>query len=261
VIDKSAPGKEQALVIRTIRHGETSRIATLFAPKWGKIAVLAKGARSGKSGSVGGSLDVPSLIEAVVHIKSSRSVQLLGQTSTVESFGNVKSDVAKSAYSAVICEIILKGFTDEEPNALAFQSALHALRSLETGLVNSRFLLLDFLLSIADSLGFGVDPFTCPMCETSPGRTGLINRFILENGGFCCVNCDCTGLETHNVTGESVAILRLLKRGGVNLERVKVSKPAQNELIALLIHHLRYHHSQFIHLPSFAMLGQLTQDA
>ncbi len=258
--NRSGPAKEQALVIKTIRHGETSRIATLFAPKWGKIVVLAKGARSGKSGSTGGVLDAPSLIEAVVHIKSSRSVQLLGQTSVVDSFGNLKSDVSRSAYSAVVSEIILKGFTDEEANPSAFAAALTSLKNFDLGLIPNRYILLEFLLAIAESLGFGIDPFSCPVCGISPAKTGLVNKFQLVDGAVCCTSCESSSFEIQNVSGEVVGILRLFKRGNVNFERVKISKQAQNELITLLIKHLRYHHTAFNNLSSYNMLGQLALD-
>ncbi len=258
--DRSGSSKEQALVLKTIRHGETSRIATLFAPKLGKIAVLAKGARSGKSGAVGGALDAPSVIEAVVHIKSSRSVQLLGQTSVVESFANVKADVAKMAYSAVICELILKGFTDDEANPNAYDAALSTLNDLNQGFLPDKYILLGFLLSMADSLGFAVDPFTCPLCGISPAKTGVVNKFLLEAGAICCADCDCPDIEIHKVSGAAVGFLRLLKRGGVSLERVRMTKSAQNELISLLFRHLRFHHPSFNHLPSFNLLGQLAPD-
>ena len=258
--DRSGPSKEQAIVLKTIRHGETSRIATLFAPKWGKIAVLAKGARSGKSGAVGGALDAPSLIEAVIHIKSSRSVQLLGQTSTVDTFTNLKADVGKTAYSAVICEIMLKGFTDEEANLPAYATALQALRNINSSLIPNRYILLEFLLAIAESLGFGIDPLTCPVCGLSPGKTGLVNKFQLEDGAICCTSCISSDSEVQSISGESVGILRLLKRGNVNFERVKISRTAQHELTTLLMRHLRYHHQSFNHLPSYNMLGQLAPD-
>ncbi len=258
--DRSGPSKEQALVLKTIRHGETSRIATLFAPKFGKIAVLAKGARSGKSGSVGGALDAPSLIEAVVHIKASRSVQLLGQTTVVETYANLKTDVAKTAYSAVVCELILKGFTDEEANPVAFNAALYSLNNLNVGSIPSKYILLEFLISIAESLGFGIDPFTCSICGASPGKTGVINKFLLNDGALSCPECECSDIETQKISGESVAILRLLKRGGFNFERLKISRSAQDELIGLLMRYLRFHHPSYNHLPSYNMLGQLVAD-
>lgn len=257
---KSEPAKELALVLRTIRHGETSRIATLFAPKLGKIAVLAKGARSGKSGSVGGALDTPSLIEAVVYIKPSRSVQLLGQTTVVESFVNLKADVARTAYSAVVSELILKGFTDDEANPSAFAATLKTLNNLDQGRYSEKFSLIEFLLNFSDAMGFGVDPFTCPVCGSTPGKTALINRFYWDTGAICCASCESSNLEYERISGESVGILRLFKRGNINLERIKVSDAAQNELVSLLMKHLRWHHPAFNQLPSYRMLGQLTAE-
>ena len=67
-----------AIVLRAIKYGDTSKIVTLYTRRFGKVAVIAKGARSAKS-KFGSALEPMSLIQAVFYRKENREVQLLSQ--------------------------------------------------------------------------------------------------------------------------------------------------------------------------------------
>ena len=56
-----------AIVLRSMKYGETSKIVTLYSKKFGKIKVIAKGARSAKS-KFGASLE-PMMHSSVIFYK------------------------------------------------------------------------------------------------------------------------------------------------------------------------------------------------
>jgi len=254
------PIKDQALILRTIRHGETSRVATLFCAELGKVAVMAKGARSGKPGATGGALDAPCLAEVVIHFKSSRSVQILGQIMPVTAFPSIKDDVTLTAYAAVISELVYRGFTDSENNRPAFNAAVSALRTLDSNISDPRVTLWEFLLALAEALGFGLDPFTCPECGARPADLGVRNLLLFDAGAIICRNCGRTEGEAVALSGETVSIMRLAARGGARSGRLKYSSQARSELTGALLKHLRRHHPGYQSLQSLEMLERLATD-
>ena len=70
--------RTEAIVLRTMKYRETSRIATLYTKERGKVSVIAKGARDGKS-RMGGALQPMNHVVALVYMKESRDLQLLTQ--------------------------------------------------------------------------------------------------------------------------------------------------------------------------------------
>ena len=68
--------KSDAIVLRTIEFSETSLVVTLFTREFGKLGVLAKGARRPK-GPFEGSLDLLAVCRVVVIRKASDALDLL----------------------------------------------------------------------------------------------------------------------------------------------------------------------------------------
>ena len=60
--------KTRALVLRTMRMGETSRLVTFYTQEQGKLKVTAKGARKPKS-KFGAALDLMTEVQAVCYVK------------------------------------------------------------------------------------------------------------------------------------------------------------------------------------------------
>ncbi len=226
----------------------------------GRLAILAKGARSGKSGAAGSALDPPCLAELLIHIKPGRSVQLLGQATVVDAFTVVKSDLSLTAYGAVIGELIYRGFADGETNRSAFETALTALKALDGRIGEPRIVLWEFLLSLAAAIGFGLDLFTCPVCGKQPADIGLHNLLWLEVGAVVCRNCRVPQGDALHLSGESVGLLRLLHRPAVSWQRLRISPAARMEITSALFRHLRYHHSSYESLQSLDMLDRLADD-
>jgi DNA repair protein RecO (recombination protein O) len=69
-----------AIVLRAIDFKESSKIVTLFTPEHGKFAVMVRGARKIKS-KFAGYFETGNMLDVVVYLKSSRSVQNLTEVS------------------------------------------------------------------------------------------------------------------------------------------------------------------------------------
>ena len=249
--------KDEALVLRSLRHGDTSRIVTLFTRKHGRLAVIAKGARRSKTGGSGGALETPSLIEAMIYIKSSRSVQLLGQISTLNTYPVIKQDLILNGYASALLEIINLSFTDNEPNHEAFDIAVRTLDKLNKKIGDPRVNLWLFQIKILSLSGFAINPFFCPLCNRESGRLAAKNLFWIQAGAVCCSECRPQTGESIPLSGESVSLLRKLvdDPNPINL-RLKPSPSARREISGLLIKFLKFHIPNIGKMPAMMMLDR-----
>ena len=259
--DKTGRIKADALVIRSIRHGETSRIVTLFGRTEGKFAVIAKGIRRAKSNSIGGGLDPPIRIEAIVHVRPSRSVQILGQTAVLHRYPKIKADIALIGYASVILEYIARAFSEDEPNSDGFDAAINALDGLERNPPDPRIILWKFQLDLLTAAGFGLNPFSCPVCGLSEARVGRHNLLLMDEGAICCGECRPDGInQQFSLSGESVGLIRRLSddRPTTTL-RLKASPAARKELTLALDQYFRHHHPHISKMSALKMLDQLEE--
>ncbi len=249
------PVKEKALVVRSIRHGETSRIITLFTRSRGRVAVIAKGARRGKSTSTGGSVETSNLIEALIYFKPSRSVQTLGQASVLKSYPHIKRDLVLTGYASAGMELLNLSFTDAEPNPAAFDAAATMLENLENGRGDPRINLWIFQLALLRASGFAVNPLTCPVCGADEALIGARNIFWLDAGAVCCSDCRPVSGSSLPLSGESVSILRkLTENNSTAVRRLKPSRTARGEISSVLKKYLKYHHPGISKTPALKML-------
>lgn len=248
--------KDEALVIKSLRHGETSRIVTLFTQRRGKVAVIAKGARRGKSGASGGAVDAFNLIEVLIYSKATRSVQTLGQVSALKSFPEIKKNLTLTGYASAIVEHLNYAFTDGEPNTDAFEAAVTALDKLEKHSGDPRINFWLFQLVLLQAVGFALDPVNCPVCS-KPAPIGTRNIFLLDTGAICCKDCQPDGGVRIMISGETVSILRQLANGNDNtINRLKPSRHARGEITDTLERYLKHHHSGIGRMPALKMLKE-----
>jgi DNA repair protein RecO (recombination protein O) len=255
-MNAKGPIKDEAIVIRSIRHGETSRIATLFTKENGKVAVIAKGARRGKSGAVGGIIETLNHIEAIIYFKASRSVQTLGNVTTIGHFPHVKDDLVLTGYAAAVAEMLNHSFTDGEADPDVFDAAVSTLNRLEEKTLDARIILWLFQLSLLRSIGFALDPVICPICmkQSTPG---LKNMLLLDVGAICCKDCQSESDAGINISGESISILRQLTNGNQTaIMRLKVSNRAKVEITKMLERYMRHHHPGISRMPALKMLDK-----
>ncbi|MBM3326104.1 MAG: DNA repair protein RecO [Calditrichaeota bacterium] len=258
-MDKSVgPQKEAALVIKSLRYGESSRIITFFGEQHGKFAAMAKGIRRGKSSLSAGAVEPLSLAETVVYFKAGRSVQILAQAALIESFADLKNDLILNGYAAAALELLSQAFTEGENNPAAFKSTLNCLYSIQSQTEEPRLSLWRFQTELLEITGFALDPFTCPACGKSPAAVGRRNLLSLDTGAICCEICRPDNGETLVLSGEAVNILRLLARNNREIaRRLKPSPAVKIELTSILHRFFKYHHPAVGAGPALQMLEKM----
>lgn len=94
-----------AIVLKSIDFKESSKIVTLLTPDHGKFAVIVKGARRPKS-KYAGYFETGNILDVVVYLKSSRTVQNLNEVSYRYKNWSVRQDFNKLALVIAILEMV-----------------------------------------------------------------------------------------------------------------------------------------------------------
>lgn len=183
--------KTEAIVLRTRKYGETSRILNLYTREFGKLSVIAKGARGPKN-KFGASLQPPNHVFAVLYKSDNRELHLLSQCDTITRFRNVPDDLDKFSAVMSIVELVELVMHDEERNDQLFDLTLSALNGINDALKNPVNVQYYFELHLSDVLGFRPNFHTCcscgmPLDHEHVGTKG--GELRLGSGGVLCETC------------------------------------------------------------------------
>jgi DNA repair protein RecO (recombination protein O) len=247
--------RTDALVLRSMKYGETSRIVTLFTREKGKIAVMAKGARLTKS-RFGSTLQPLSYTQVVFYYKPTRDLQTLSESSHVEVFHDLGRDLEKIALGLRMGELVYALLQAEDQHPMVFKLLLDTLRRLNEAPVRAANLLPYFQLRLAAILGF------------SPHLDREQVEAVGEEGGLLALDSGAVlprDVVPHAARRASRAALRafaICARADVDtVLRMRATPEVQRELEALVAEYLRYHVEDAYPTRSDDVLAQLRRSA
>lgn len=195
----------EALVLRNLRHGETSRIATLFTRELGKVGVIAKGARLPAS-PFGASLELFNRGSFQLYYRPGRDLQFLKSGALEREYRGILRDPRRYRLASALAEFLDRVLTGEEPAGELFDFARRAFEILETAPpATLPELFRGLQLRIASLLGYAPRLDRCAACgrdvppaepsvtaaSEDPGGPAVPDRwlFLPAEGGVVCGAC------------------------------------------------------------------------
>jgi DNA repair protein RecO (recombination protein O) len=199
--------KSEAIVLKTMKFRESSKILTLYTRQYGKLSVIAKGARDPKS-KFGSVLEPMNYVLAVFYRKENRDLHLLTQCDLMKSFKHLSDDMERMHAAMSIVELVDVVTHAEEQNELLFQTMVGCLEEINGATKNALPVLYLFEMRLSGILGFKPNFHTCfscgrPMDEKATGPRGA--ELYLNGGGVLCVYC------MHKALGQGTISLGALK--------------------------------------------------
>lgn len=233
-----------AIVLRSMKYGDTSKIVTLYSRKYGKIRVMAKGARTSKN-KFGASLEPMVHSSIVIYKKEQRDLHLLSKCEIASPFLGLNDDGGKMAMGLAMIELINMVMHDEEENQPMYTLLLESLSAIDESLKNPENIFFSFELRLAAIFGYALDIGHCARCGRSliDGSASAGGYILLASGSAVCSDCH----RIHRVGGVKVSqkILQLLSHlAAASVRSVPdetISRPMQEEIISLLQTYLKYH--------------------
>jgi DNA repair protein RecO (recombination protein O) len=165
--------RTEAIVLKSMKYRDTSKIVTLYTLSFGKVSVIAKGARDIKS-KFGASLEPMTHISAVFYKKPHRELHLLSDADILEEFRSLHSEyeLMNAGFSVIaLLNAVMHG---EEEHPEIFRLVKRTLRALDTGTKNILSVLYCYEIQLAGLLGFAMSFDVCGICGTAvdAGGTG-----------------------------------------------------------------------------------------
>ena len=205
--------REQGIVLRTYKLGETDRIVNLLTQGRGKVRAVAKGVRRPGS-KFGGRLEPFSHVD--LQLYEGRNLDMISQAELITPFDAVREDFALSACGSAMVEAADRvAQEDERSNALVLL-LLDGLRALSEHPAQPSSVLDAYLLRLASVAGYHPYLEACASC----GTPGPHTVFHLAAGGLLCPTCAPSG--SHGLDPQVIALLGRLAQG--DLRRVSTTE-------------------------------------
>ena len=245
--------KTDALVLKSIKFGDTSRIATLYTKNYGKIKVIAKGIRKPKS-RLAGALQTFSHLQIVFYKKQTTEIYLLSQSEIIHSYQSLTRDLDRYVFASAVLELLDRLIAGEEPNPQLFQLTLEILSFMEICAQRSlEKSFWSYALKLANILGYKPKLDRCVSC----GRL-VLEKYILfspEKGGIVCKQCARSDQAYLRLSKESVvSALKLLSIKTEDLDAYHIPKEHLKQISNMILNLLDYHAGKGKDLKSLEFL-------
>lgn len=247
--------RAEGIVLRSLRHGETSRIVTVFTREHGKVSLIAKGARSKKRG-VGAALEPFSRALFLYYHKMTRDIQMLKEVSLLDAHTGLRKRLPPLTVASALAELCRLTLKDADAHPDIYDRLDGALVALDEGPARPLPLLWKFELELFAALGFALSLERCVHCgaKLEPPFSGRVG-FRLEDGSFVGPECAHKSQKDGALSAAAFAVLGLVaRRPAAMLGKLTLSATARRELQTFLADYLSYHLPVKGHLRSLAAL-------
>lgn len=231
--------RDDAVVLRTQKLGESDRIITLLTRRHGRVRAVAKGIR--RTGSkFGGRLEpfghVDLQLTAAVEPQSGRSLQTISQAMGIALYGGrFLADYPRYTAASAIAETAERLTPAEgEPTRRLFQLTLGAMKALAVGEHTATLVLDAYLLRAMSIAGWAPALRECAVCGT-PGPHGA---FSVPAGGCVCVQCRPPGAS--HPAPAALALMSALATGDWAVADA-ASPGVRRQASGLIAAHLQWH--------------------
>src|SRR3989304_285501 len=139
--------KTDAVVLKSMKFRDTSKIVTFYTRRYGKLKGVAEGARETKS-KFGASLEPMTLLSLVLYKKEHRDLQLISQADILHRHKSIHSDFDRMPVALSVIELLNRLTHEEEENALLYALVLETLDAIDRAPRNAVNVLFAFELRV-----------------------------------------------------------------------------------------------------------------
>ncbi len=148
--------KSEAIVLKSIKYGDTSKIITLFTKDFGKISVIAKGSRKPKN-KFGSSLNPLSYINVNFYFKQNRDLQILNNSEIIKNFANIDTNYNSLVATLTLAEFINYITETNEINIEIFNLLLKSIKIINDYVTKAYTFILKALIDLSAISGFATN--------------------------------------------------------------------------------------------------------
>lgn len=238
--------KTAAIVLRTVKYGETSLVATLFTEKFGLQTYMINGIRATKAKNIKGPMFQPGaqLIMEVYH-QPQKNMQRIKECSWKVIYQHLFSHVIKNSVALFMVELLQRALKQPEENELLFAFMSDALLHLDkASIAATANYPLFFALNLPHFFGFELKPISNKSIPSN-----IQNENFLSHQPGVLLGIDGKNEELLNDL--------LSVRMPEELEIFKISSSTRNLLLNKIILYYQQHIADFGELRTLPILRKI----
>lgn len=233
--------KTRAIILRTVKYGETSLVVTAFTELFGLQTYLVNGVRTSKKAGLKAALYQPaSVVDMEVYHNERNTMHRIKECNRAHVFNNVLTDVVKNSIAVFLMELLYKLLKQPEQNSDLFYFCEDSLLQLDEAPAQvTANMPLFFALHISHFFGFKIDD------NFSEGTSFL----DLQEGNFV----DARPHHTYFIEGQNALITSELLKIMLpsELSDIKMNHLKRRELLQ------RYMEYYALHIQDFGQMKTL----
>lgn len=242
--------KCEGIVIRTNHYGESNKVVTLYTREWGKIGVMAAGAK--KPNSRLAAVTQPFTYGQFL-VKKSSGLGSLQQGDIISSMRGIKEDIFLTAYASYIIDLTDKCTDEKKPNPYLFELLYQTINNMNEGL-DPEILVNIYEMKMLNSLGMYPVLDQCTICKNTEGEFS----FSIREGGFICHRCLEKDPYHYKISQATVKLLRLFYYLDISrLGNISVKDATKKEIKKIITAY--YDEYSGLHLKTKKFLNQMDQ--
>jgi len=216
--------RTEGIVIRGTDYGENSKIITIFTEKFGKVGVMARGAK--KTGSRHGAVIQLFTYADYMFFRSGGRMGTLSQGEVLASHRRLREDLLLSARASYLAELTDRLTDDGEPAPGLFGQLRLAFAALEEG-KDAQIITHLYEMKMLSHAGYAPNLERCAVCGGEPSGYAV----SIRGGGAVCPVCRARDPEAVQMTEKAFKLLSVLARADIgNIGRIEVRPETKAQL-------------------------------
>ncbi|MDT0013111.1 DNA repair protein RecO [Listeria cossartiae] len=193
--------KCEGIVIRQTSYRESDKIVRMYTREFGKIGVVARGAKKTKS-----------RLAAVTQLFTNGYFTFFGgnglgtlqQGEVIENFSSIQQDIFMTAYATYVCELLDKATEERQSNPYLYELTFQILRDIDEG-YDPQILTQIYEMKMLRVLGLYPTMDKCAICGETTGHFDFSTR----SNGIICHRCFDRDRYRMHLPENVVKLLRL----------------------------------------------------
>jgi DNA repair protein RecO (recombination protein O) len=239
--------KSDAIILNSVRQGDTSKIISAFTLEYGKISMIAKGALMPKS-KFGASIEPLSYSNLTFYLKSNTDLHLLSNSEIIKSYNKITQSVDHLTAAMMIAESINHTQEINHPNTELFEISKTILHYIGLICTNPYNYFIKFMIELAENLGFAI-----LFDEISVSERKDINISLASGSLIIDLIPSTKNYFKFNVN-EFKYLNDIINYSLDGIAMINTEKQCLNHIYNFFVHYFSYHLEKKFNLKSAALI-------
>ena len=238
--------RTEAVVLHRQDLGEADRLLTVYSLDYGKLRLVAKGARRPRSRKAG---HLEPFTRVRLLLARGRELDIITQAEAIETYPGVQDDLIHLGQAAYVVEMLDRFTVEREVNRTLYYLLIQTLeRLVDCG--KPAAAIRYYELHLLDQVGYRPELFRCLGCgaEIRPQD----QFFSPAEGGVLCPACGSRRKNARRISLTALKVMRHYQRNTFAVATsVRIRAQIFSEIEQMMEEYLSYHLERKLNTPAF----------